>query len=82
MIGAQIMRALRRAGDLCARYDDSTFVAAAVGQDAERESAAGREDRGQRARSSGCTTARKVAPLVTTRARLGFPPGATTIPSP
>jgi len=34
MIGAQIMRALRRAGDLCARYDDTTLVAAAVGQHA------------------------------------------------
>jgi diguanylate cyclase (GGDEF)-like protein/PAS domain S-box-containing protein len=35
MIGAQIMSALRRAGDLCARYDDSTLVAAAVGQHAD-----------------------------------------------
>jgi diguanylate cyclase (GGDEF)-like protein/PAS domain S-box-containing protein len=34
MIGAQIMRALRRAGDLCARYDDATLVAAAIGQHA------------------------------------------------
>ena len=34
MIGAQIMRALRRAGDLCARYDDTMLVAAAVGQHA------------------------------------------------
>jgi diguanylate cyclase (GGDEF)-like protein/PAS domain S-box-containing protein len=34
MIGAQIMRALRRAGDLCARYDDTTLVAAAIGQHA------------------------------------------------
>ncbi|HVS23773.1 MAG TPA: diguanylate cyclase, partial [Gammaproteobacteria bacterium] len=33
MIGAQIMRTLRRAGDLCARYDDSTLVAAAMGQE-------------------------------------------------
>jgi PAS domain S-box-containing protein/diguanylate cyclase (GGDEF)-like protein len=32
MIGAQITRALRRAGDICARYDDSTLVAAVVGQ--------------------------------------------------
>jgi diguanylate cyclase (GGDEF)-like protein len=32
MIGAQIMRTLRRAGDLCARYDDSTLVAAVFGQ--------------------------------------------------
>jgi diguanylate cyclase (GGDEF)-like protein/PAS domain S-box-containing protein len=32
MIGAQIMRALRRAGDLCARYDESTLVAAVIGQ--------------------------------------------------
>jgi diguanylate cyclase (GGDEF)-like protein/PAS domain S-box-containing protein len=35
MIGAQIMSALRRAGDLCARYDDSTLVAAAIGQHAD-----------------------------------------------
>jgi len=34
MIGAQIMRALRRAGDLCARYDDMTLVAAVIGQHA------------------------------------------------
>jgi diguanylate cyclase (GGDEF)-like protein/PAS domain S-box-containing protein len=34
MIGAQIMRTLRRAGDLCARYDDTTLVAAAIGQHA------------------------------------------------
>ena len=32
MIGAQIMRTLRRAGDLCARYDESTLIAAVVGQ--------------------------------------------------
>ena len=32
MIGAQVMRALRRAGDLCARYDDSVLVAAVLGQ--------------------------------------------------
>jgi PAS domain S-box-containing protein/diguanylate cyclase (GGDEF)-like protein len=34
MIGAQIMRALRRAGDLCARYDDATLVGAVIGQHA------------------------------------------------
>ena len=33
MIGAQVMRTLRRGGDLCARYDDSTVVAAALGQE-------------------------------------------------
>jgi len=32
MIGAQIMRTLRRAGDLCARYDEQTLVAAVIGQ--------------------------------------------------
>src|SRR5690606_38027672 len=32
MIGAQITRALRRAGDLCARYDETTIVASTVGQ--------------------------------------------------
>jgi diguanylate cyclase (GGDEF)-like protein/PAS domain S-box-containing protein len=35
MIGAQIVRTLRRAGDLCARYDDSTLVAAVIGQGPE-----------------------------------------------
>ena len=34
MIGTQIMRALRRAGDICARYDETTLVAAVVGQHA------------------------------------------------
>jgi diguanylate cyclase (GGDEF)-like protein/PAS domain S-box-containing protein len=34
MIGAQIMRTLRRAGDLCARYDECTLVASVIGQDA------------------------------------------------
>jgi diguanylate cyclase (GGDEF)-like protein/PAS domain S-box-containing protein len=34
MIGAQIMRALRRAGDICARYEDGTLVAAVIGQHA------------------------------------------------
>jgi diguanylate cyclase (GGDEF)-like protein/PAS domain S-box-containing protein len=33
MIGAQIMRKLRRAGDLCARYDDTTLVAATLSQE-------------------------------------------------
>jgi PAS domain S-box-containing protein len=33
MIGAQITRTLRRSSDLCARYDDSTLVAAVVGQE-------------------------------------------------
>jgi len=33
MIGAQIMRALRRAGDLCARYDDTTLIASVLGQE-------------------------------------------------
>lgn len=35
MIGAQIMRTLRRAGDVCARYDESTLVAAVIGQHAD-----------------------------------------------
>ena len=35
MIGAQITRALRRAGDLCARMDDTTLVASAFGQRAD-----------------------------------------------
>jgi PAS domain S-box-containing protein/diguanylate cyclase (GGDEF)-like protein len=35
MIGAQVMRTLRRAGDLCARHDDSTLVASVLGQEPE-----------------------------------------------
>ena len=35
MIGAQITRALRRAGDLCSRFDETTLVASTVGQSAE-----------------------------------------------
>ena len=33
MIGAQVMRTLRRAGDICARYDGSTLIAATLGQE-------------------------------------------------
>ncbi|HVY64982.1 MAG TPA: PAS domain S-box protein [Gammaproteobacteria bacterium] len=36
MIGAQITRTLRRAGDLCARYDECTLVAAVIGQTPEQ----------------------------------------------
>jgi diguanylate cyclase (GGDEF)-like protein/PAS domain S-box-containing protein len=32
MIGAQIARTFRRAGDLCTRYDDTTLLVAVVGQ--------------------------------------------------
>jgi PAS domain S-box-containing protein/diguanylate cyclase (GGDEF)-like protein len=32
MIGAQVARALRRAGDLCARFEEATVVAAVLGQ--------------------------------------------------
>ncbi len=35
MIGAQITRTLRRAGDSCARYDDSGLIAAVLGQGAD-----------------------------------------------
>jgi PleD family two-component response regulator len=35
MIGAQIAGAFRRAGDLCARLDETTFVVAVPNQDAE-----------------------------------------------
>jgi diguanylate cyclase (GGDEF)-like protein/PAS domain S-box-containing protein len=35
MIGAQITRTLRRAGDLCARYDAATLVASVLGQQVE-----------------------------------------------
>jgi PAS domain S-box-containing protein/diguanylate cyclase (GGDEF)-like protein len=34
MIGAQVTRVLKRAGDLCARYDESALVSAVLGQDA------------------------------------------------
>jgi hypothetical protein len=83
MIGAQIMRALRRAGDLCARYDDTTLVAAVVGQHAsEVQPLAERiaEGVGQlklhnpRAKSSRYIETRAIV--------IGCPPGAHDDPGP
>jgi diguanylate cyclase (GGDEF)-like protein/PAS domain S-box-containing protein len=83
MIGAQIMRALRRAGDLCARYDGSTLVAAVVGQHAdeirplaERIAESVRELRLHNPRA-------KSSRYVATRATvIGCPPGAHDDPEP
>ena len=83
MIGAQIMRALRRAGDLCARYDNSTLVAAAVGQHAdeirplaERIAESVRELRlhNPKAKSSRYVATRVIV--------IGCPPGAHDDPEP
>jgi diguanylate cyclase (GGDEF)-like protein/PAS domain S-box-containing protein len=83
MIGAQIMRALRRAGDLCARYDDTTLVAAAVGQHAgdvqplaERiaESVAQLKLHNPRAKGSRYIETRAIV--------IGCPPGAHDDPGP
>lgn len=41
MIGAQVMRTLRRAGDLCARLDDTRLVAAVLGQEPAEVNALG-----------------------------------------
>jgi diguanylate cyclase (GGDEF)-like protein/PAS domain S-box-containing protein len=83
MIGAQIMRALRRAGDLCARYDGATLVAAAVGQHAdeirplaERIAESVRELRlhNPKAKSSRYVATRAIV--------IGCPPGAHDDPEP
>lgn len=83
MIGAQIMRALRRAGDLCARYEDGTLVAAVVGQHASEvqplaeriaESVAQLKLHNPRAKSSRYIETRVIA--------IGCPPGAHDDPEP
>jgi diguanylate cyclase (GGDEF)-like protein/PAS domain S-box-containing protein len=83
MIGAQIMRALRRAGDLCARYDDMTLVAAAVGQHASEvqplaeriaESVAQLRLHNPRAKGSRYIETRAIV--------IGCPPGAHDDPGP
>jgi len=83
MIGAQIMRALRRAGDICARYDDQTLVAAAIGQHAsevqplaERIAASVAQLRlhNPRAKSSRHIETRAIV--------IGCPPGAHDDPEP
>ena len=84
MIGAQIMRALRRAGDLCARYDESTLVAAAVGQHADEiRPLAERIAENVRA-AQAAQSARQVEPLCRRRASvvIGCPPGAHDDPEP
>jgi len=77
MIGAQIMRTLRRAGDLCARYDESTLVASVVGQ--EPSEVRGLADQiAENVRKLGLHNPRaKIGRYVTIRsALLGCPPGA------
>jgi diguanylate cyclase (GGDEF)-like protein/PAS domain S-box-containing protein len=83
MIGAQIMRALRRAGDLCARYEDGILVAAVIGQHASEvqplanriaESVAQLRLHNPRAKSSRYIETRVIA--------IGCPPGAHDDPEP
>jgi diguanylate cyclase (GGDEF)-like protein/PAS domain S-box-containing protein len=83
MIGAQIMRALRRAGDICARYEDGTLVAAVVGQHAAEvqpladriaDSVAQLRLHNPRAKSSRYISTRVIA--------IGCPPGAHDDPEP
>ena len=77
------MRALRRAGDLCARYDGETLVAAAIGQHAsevqplaDRIAESVRELRlhNPRAKASRYIEIRPIA--------IGCPPGAHDDPEP
>jgi PAS domain S-box-containing protein/diguanylate cyclase (GGDEF)-like protein len=83
MIGAQIMRTLRRAGDLCARYDESTLVAAVIGQHAsEIQPLAERiaEDvRQLKLHNPRAKSSRYVETRVTV---IGCPPGAHDDPEP
>jgi PAS domain S-box-containing protein/diguanylate cyclase (GGDEF)-like protein len=83
MIGAQIMRALRRAGDLCARYEDGILVAAVIGQHASEvqpladriaDSVAQLKLHNPRAKSSRYIETRVIA--------IGCPPGAHDDPEP
>jgi diguanylate cyclase (GGDEF)-like protein/PAS domain S-box-containing protein len=83
MIGAQIMRALRRAGDLCARYDDSTLVAAVIGQEPAQIRPLA-ERIAENVRQLGLHNPRaKASRHVTARALvIGCPPGAHDDPGP
>ena len=83
MIGAQIMRTLRRAGDICTRYDDVTLVAAVIGQHASEvqpladriaESVAQLRLHNPRAKSSRHIEIRAIV--------IGCPPGAHDDPEP
>lgn len=83
MIGTQITRTLRRASDLCARYDDVTLVAAALGQapeeiqplaDAIAESVSQLKLHNPRAKSNRYITVRVDV--------IGCPPGAHDDPEP
>jgi PAS domain S-box-containing protein len=82
MIGAQIMRALRRAGDLCARYDERTLVAAAIGHPSEIQPLVDRiaeSVRQLRLHNPRAKTSRyiEIQPIV-----IGCPPGAHDDPEP
>jgi diguanylate cyclase (GGDEF)-like protein/PAS domain S-box-containing protein len=83
MIGAQIMRALRRAGDLCARYDDTTLVAAVIGQHASEVQPVV-EQIAENVRQLKLHNPRaKSSRYIATRATLiGCPPGAHDDPEP
>jgi diguanylate cyclase (GGDEF)-like protein/PAS domain S-box-containing protein len=83
MIGAQIMRVLRRAGDICARYEDGILVAAVIGQHAAdvqpladriADSVAQLRLHNPRAKSSRYISTRVLA--------IGCPPGAHDDPEP
>jgi len=77
MIGAQIMRTLRRAGDLCARYDGSTLVASVLSQE-PNEVRRLADQIGDNVRKLGLHNPRaKLDRCVTVRSALvGCPPGA------
>lgn len=83
MIGAQIMRALRRAGDLCARYADGTLVAAVVGQHAsEVEPLADRIAESVRQLRLHNPRAKSSRYIETRVSLIGCPPGAHDDPEP
>jgi diguanylate cyclase (GGDEF)-like protein len=83
MVGTQIVRTLRRASDLCARYDEATLVAAVLGQapeeiqplaDAIADSVSQLKLHNPRAKSNRYITMRVEV--------LGCPPGAHDDPEP
>jgi diguanylate cyclase (GGDEF)-like protein len=83
MIGAQIMRALRRAGDLCARYDDGILVAAVIGQHAsEVQPIVDRIDESVRQLKLHNPRAKSSRYIGTRVAVIGCPPGAHDDPEP
>ena len=84
MIGAQIMRALRRAGDLCARYDDTTLVAAVDRAACRARFNRWRSESPKACGSSSCTIRAPSRAAISRRASIviGCPPGAHDDPEP